>query len=155
MQHRTLEQIATDADILAPPTLSRQARLKRWADLLERQAGHLRPIPEIEFGPRAERDARRADGSPLAVAYTDPMLRAAGLQGDRVGDAAEFFGLSHWQLHHLVCSCHHGRTVERLPMAAHLRGLARRPKALTLGTWSRELTVGVGAAAALTLLAIL
>src|SRR5688500_15401802 len=155
MQYQSMEQIAGSAEILAAPILSRRERLERWAELLEHQPKRMRAIPGVEFGPRPQRNARRADGSPLAVAYADPVLRAAGLQGDRIGDAAAFFGLSHGQLHLLVCSCHHGRTVERLTMAAHPRGLARRPKALTLGIPSRELAVGVGAAAALTLLALL
>jgi hypothetical protein len=59
------------------------------------------------------------------VAYADPLLSAAGLQGDRIGDAAAFFGLSHGQLHLLVCACHHGGTVEPSAAAEYVRALAR------------------------------
>ena len=106
MRYRSVAQLAGEADVLLePPPLSRQARLERWAEALARQPGRLRAVPEVEHGGRRERDARRADGSPLTVAYEDPVLRAAGLGGDTIGDAAAFFGLSHAQLHHLVCSC--------------------------------------------------
>jgi hypothetical protein len=63
------------------------------------------------------------------VAYDDPLLRAAGLRGDTIGDAAEFFGLSHAQLHHLVCYCHHGLTMDPQATAAQVRGLTQRADA--------------------------
>jgi hypothetical protein len=155
MQHRTVEQIEGKADVVAAPVLSRRERLERWADVLEPQPRWLRAIPEIEYGSPFERDARRADDSPLALAHADPVLRAAGLRGDRIGDAAAFFELPHRQLHYLVCSCHHGRTVEPSAMASRLRALARRPKALAFVTSSTELAVGVGIAAALVVAALL
>ena len=57
------------------------------------------------------------------------MLRAAGLRGDTIGDAAEFFGLSHAQLHHLVCYCHHGLAMDPQATAAQVRGLTQRAEA--------------------------
>jgi hypothetical protein len=63
------------------------------------------------------------------VAYEDPLLRAAGLRGDTIGDAADFFGLSHAQLHHLVCYCHHGSTMSPQATAAQVRGLTQRAEA--------------------------
>jgi hypothetical protein len=129
MKYQSMEQIAANAKILGPPALSRQARLERWAQLLERQPELLRAIPDVELGPGPERDARHADGSPLAVAFADPVLRVGGLQGDRIGDAAEFFGLSHRQLHRLVCSCHHGATLAPFAMTggASQGGVDDRP----------------------------
>ena len=130
MRYRSMAQIAGEADVLLePPPLSRQARLERWAEALARQPGRLRAIPEVEHGDRRKRAARRADGSPLTVAYEDPVLRAAGLRGDTVGDAAAFFGLSHAQLHHLVCCCHHGLTMDPRATAAEVRTLTRRAEA--------------------------
>jgi len=127
MQYRSLDQIADDADIrsLGAPCLSRRQRLERWAEVLERRHEPLRTIPDMEYGPREQRALRRADHSLLTVAYEDPLLRAAGLRSDRVGDAAEFFGLSHWRLHVLTCACHHGRTIESWTAAAEIRALAR------------------------------
>jgi hypothetical protein len=130
MRYRSVAQLAGEADVLLePPPLSRQARLERWAEALARQPGRLRAIPEVEHGGRRERAARRADGSPLTVAYEDPVLRAAGLRGDTVGDAAAFFGLSHAQLHHLVCCCHHGLTMDPRATAAEVRAVTRRAEA--------------------------
>ena len=131
MQYRSMEQIASEADIYTMPNLSRRDRLERWAEALARQPAQLRAIPEVEYGPRREREARRADHSPLTVAYDDPLLRAAGLRGDTIGDAAEFFGLSHAQLHHLVCSCHYGLTMDPQATAAQVRGLTQRADACT------------------------
>jgi hypothetical protein len=128
MRYRSVAQLAGEADVLLepPPLLSRQARLERWAEVLACRPGRLRAVPEVEHGGRRERAARRADGSPLTVAYEDPLLRAAGLRGDTIGDAAAFFGLSHAQLHHLVCYCHHGLTMDPRATAAEVRALARR-----------------------------
>jgi hypothetical protein len=39
------------------------------------------------------------------------VLRSAGVRSDRFGDLARFFGLSHWQLHEMVCGCHFGEIV--------------------------------------------
>jgi hypothetical protein len=129
MQYRSMEQIASDADVFTIPSLSRRARLERWAEALARQPAQLRAISDVEYGPRRERDARRADHSPLTVAYEDPVLRSAGLRGDTIGDAAEFFELSHAQLHHLVCFCHHGLTMDPQAAAAQVRSLTQRADA--------------------------
>ena len=129
MQYRSMEQIASEADVFTIPSLSRRDRLERWVEALARQSAQLRAIPEVEYGPRREQDARRADHSPLTVAYEDPVLRSAGLRGDTIGDAAEFFGLSHAQLHHLVCYCHHGLAMDPQATAAQVRGLTQRAEA--------------------------
>src|SRR5690349_9287309 len=127
MLYRSLDQIAAEAEVLpASPELSRRERLERWTELLERAPErHLRALRGIEYGSPQERVASRADGSPLTVAYADPVLRAAGLRGDTAGDAAEFFGLSHEQLHYLLCSCHHGQTVTARTVATQVRALVR------------------------------
>jgi hypothetical protein len=136
MRYRSVAQLAGEAAVLPepPPLSSRQARLERWAEALARQPGRLRAIPEVEHGGRREREARRADGSPLTVAYEDPGLRAAGLRGDTIGDAAAFFGLSHAQLHHLVCCCHHRLTMDPRATAAEVRTLTRRAEACVAST---------------------
>lgn len=149
MKYRTLEQMEHEADVHPGPGLSRRARLERWAELLERQpARRLSAIQGTEFGTRREREAKRADGSPLTVAFDDPVLRAAGLRGDGVGDAVDFFDLSHGEVHRLVCYCHYGLTVSAGTVATRLRALAREAEA---STWSPQRMVvgGVSAAAAL------
>jgi hypothetical protein len=160
MLYRSLDRIAAEADVLAAPDLSaslelsRRKRLERWAELLEREPGRrLRALHGIEYGTPEERIACRADGSPLAVAYADPVLRVAGLEGDTVGDAAEFFGLSHEQLHDLLCFCHHGGTVAASTVAAQVRAFARRGDALAC--WVAGAGLGAALAAGLALVGML
>jgi hypothetical protein len=150
MQHRSVERIAGEADVLTIASLSRRGRLERWAEVLERHPARLRAIPDVEHGGRREREARHVDRSPLTVAYADPVLRAAGLGGDTIGAAAGFFGLSQAQLHHLVCGCRHGPTLEPQVTAAELRALTQRAEACTASILSLAM---VGAAFALLLAA--
>jgi hypothetical protein len=160
MLYRSLDRIATEADVLAAPDLpaspgrSRRERLERWAELLEREPERrLRALHGIEHGTPDERLAYRADGSPLAVAYADPVLRAAGLAGDTVGNAAEFFGLSHGQLHDLLCFCHHGGTVAASTAASQVRTFARQGD--ELACWAAGVGFGAAAVAALALVGTL
>jgi hypothetical protein len=91
MQYRSMEQIPREADIVTMPSLSRRDRLERWVEALARHPA-LRAIPE--YGPRRERNGRRADHSPLTVAYDDPLLRAAGLRGWRLGHRTYAVGVA-------------------------------------------------------------
>jgi predicted protein tyrosine phosphatase len=152
MKYQSLEQIALEADVHPGMGMSRRERLGRWAELLERQPSRrLSTIEGTEFGGRREREAKRADSSPLTVAFEDPILRVEGLRGDRVGDAVEFFDLSHDEVHRLVCYCHHGRTVAPGTVAARVRMLARQDEPATLS--SRGMVIGgLSAAAALGLM---
>src|SRR3954447_15754377 len=150
MLYRSLDRIAAEAEVLAAPDLpaspglSRRERLERWPELLGREPGRrLRALHGIEYGTPYERLTCRADGSPLAVAYADPVLRAAGLEGDTVGDAAEFFDLSHEQLHGLLCFCHHGGTVSASTASAPVRAFARQGDVSAC----RVAGLGLGAAA--------
>jgi hypothetical protein len=152
MKYQSLEQIALEADVHPGMGMSRRERLERWIELLERQPNRrLSTIEGTEFGSRREREAKRSDHSPLTVAFEDPVLRAAGLRGDRVGDAVEFFDLSHREVHRLVCYCHYGRTVSPGTVAAGLRMMAQQNERATLS--SRGMAVGgLSAAAALGLM---
>ena len=160
MLYRSLDRIAAEADFLAAPdppaspVLSRGERLERWAELLEREPERRLPaLHGIEYGTPEERLAYRADGSPLSVAYADPVLRAAGLEGDTVGDAAEFFGLSHEQLHDLLCFCHHGGTVSASTAAVQVRAFARQGD--MAACWVAGVGLGAAAVAVLALVGML
>jgi hypothetical protein len=152
MKYQSLEQIALEADVHAGMGMSRRDRLERWAELLERQPWRrLSTIEGTEFGSRREREAKRSDDSPLTVAFEDRVLRDEGLRGDRVGDAVEFFDLSHDEAHRLVCYCHHGQTVAPGTVAARVRAMARQKERATLS--SRGMVIGgLSAAAALGLM---
>jgi len=121
MEHKHLDQLRSVADI-QPRPLSRQQRLERWIDLLERDPMRcLNTLGEIEYKPPAERARIREDNSPLSVAYEDPILRADGLESDRLGDAMRYFALSDGQAHYALCSCLSGGTMEAATCAKRLR----------------------------------
>jgi hypothetical protein len=110
MEYRTFDQLRRVADVHAEQrSMSRRERLERWAELLGREPSRrLRSLGEIEFKTKEERQVMRADGSPLTVAFHDPILRAEGLASDRLGDAVSFFQLTDGQAHRLLCSCMNG-----------------------------------------------
>jgi hypothetical protein len=110
MKKIPLERLAATATIVesgqAPAT--RRQRLDRWRDLLLAEPERLlRPLWRLEHRKGEDRVACRADNSPIAIAWADPVLRAAGLAGDTVGHAEAFFDLSSRQSHYLLCDCHY------------------------------------------------
>lgn len=160
MEYKTLEQLAGEADLRLEPAfiskpLTKHERLERWAMLLARQPERqLSSVEEIEYGTPQQQRAKRADDSALSVAFADPVLREQGLQSDRVGDAADFFELSHWEIHQLVCSCHYGRTMSAGTAAMRVRAMAQRAQPRTVPRGGL-IAAGVSAAAVGLLLAIL
>ena len=126
MQHRDIDQVRSFADIqpVSPPVMNRGERLGRWAELLEGDPNRpLSTLGEIELASPAERPMMRADNSPLTVAFEDPVLLAAGLKSDRLGDALAFFEISENEAHYIMCSCIHGRTMSAGTAAARIRNL--------------------------------
>lgn len=127
MEHRPVEQLRLVADVRTNEHsfLSRRERLERWAECLAADpTRRLKSLGEIEFTPKAERYALRADNSPLTVAFQDPVLRAEGLQSDQLGEAMAFFELSERQAHRLLCSCMNGWSMEAGPAARKVHKLA-------------------------------
>ena len=84
MKHQTLDQLHAIAEVQSDPThpaLTRSQRLERWADLLERQPDRcLRALTGTEYQPASVRDTMRSAGSPITVAFEDPILRTDGLK---------------------------------------------------------------------------
>jgi hypothetical protein len=132
MQYRTLEQTRKVAVVHAElrRTMSREDCLERWAKVLERRGGLIQALPATEFVPWRERRQMRADGSALSVALTDPVLRAAGLSGDRYEDGVAFFGLREEEAHLILCSCYAGETSSAMEVAARVRLTATAPRVL-------------------------
>jgi hypothetical protein len=127
MEHRTSAELKGVADVIHPQKLSKKELLERWALALEQRRGdRLRTLRETEYKPVKEQSALRQENSPLTVAFEDPVLRSAGLANDTFGEVARFFGLSHWQLHEVVCNCHFGETVASEAVAARVRRLSGR-----------------------------
>lgn len=152
MEYKPVEQLRTLADlhVAAPACLTRRERLERWAEVLEREPdARLRALGEIEFQPRHARPLMRADGSPLTVAYADPVLRAAGLRGDTLGDAMLFFGLSERQGHRLLCSCMNGWSVSADRAAAQIRRIGNPDLRVRIAAWAVGAVAAAGAPALL------
>ena len=151
MQHKSRDQIRDVVEMLPSylraGLLSKRERLETWAEALEREGGRrLRTLFEIEYAPTAKRTGLRADDSPLSVAFSDPRLRAEGLAGDTIGDAAAFFGVSERELHNIVCFCHSGETMSAETAAARVRTVAARETEHNPSRASRAFVVGVTAA---------
>ena len=113
MEYKTVRQLEDVAEVTPEGlALSRSQRLERWAELLEREPDRkLNTFFETEYESDDERAVLRRDGSPISVAFADPVLRAAGLENDSYGEAKEFFDVSDWELHRMVCYCHYGGAV--------------------------------------------
>ncbi|MBZ9848281.1 hypothetical protein LB565_09835 [Mesorhizobium sp. CA14] len=127
MKHQTsyeLQSVAVVDRLGLVPLATRAQRIERWAELLDRNPLRcLSALTGTEYVDPEVRERVRADGSPLTVAFDDPLLRAAGLQSDTYGEAKRFFELSDWQLHDVVCSCHAGATMQASWAAARVRRL--------------------------------
>jgi hypothetical protein len=127
MEHRPLSELSSVADLKpssSVPVLSKRERLDRWAELLEREPERmLATLEEIEWKPKAERRALRADNSALAVAFADPVLRTSGLASDRFGDAVSFFQITEHEAHVILCSCHGGESMRAEEAARRVRGI--------------------------------
>jgi hypothetical protein len=132
MEHKPLEEIRSAATVIsATPLLQdrrelRRARLERLATVLERHEEPLSLFSRVEYLDTAARSLLRTDGSPLTIAYRDPVLRAQGLASDRMGDGMAFFGLSARQAHSLLCDCHSVGPATGRSMAARVRAIARQ-----------------------------
>ncbi len=137
MEHKPVETLRGVAEVreFKQGFLSRRERLERWAELLERQPKRrLRSLGEIEFTPEEKRPELRSDESPITVAFEDPVLRADGLKGDRLGDAMEYFDLSERSAHRLLCSCMNGWSMEAGVTARKVQRIANPDHRLMLFT---------------------
>lgn len=128
MEHKsldTLRSVATLHELPEIPLRTRAEKLERWAQVLEREPKRLvRTLHQIEFAPASERPGARVDGSALALAAQDPVLRAAGLADDSFGEATRFFDLNEDEAHRLLCSCLNGHAVEGGTLARQVRSIA-------------------------------
>ncbi|WP_293858613.1 hypothetical protein [uncultured Alsobacter sp.] len=127
MEYKSVEQLRDLADVRVSEKqpMTRRQRLERWAELLEQDPERrLRSLGEIELKAPSERPLMRAPDSPIAVAFADPMLRAEGLAGDRLGDAMTFFEISEDDAHRLMCSCMNGWSMASGKVGKSVRRIA-------------------------------
>lgn len=123
MEHRTFEQLQRLGTVAAGyPIMSRDERLERWAVLLDHVSDNrLSTLRETEYQTETTRNSMRADNTPISTAFSDPILRAAGLESDTYGAAKRFFEISDSQLHDAICYCHFGATVTGAEAAYNVR----------------------------------
>jgi hypothetical protein len=118
---------------------SRSERLRRWSKLLEDHPEPLATLEGTEHYSGNVRDRMSKPGSALSVAFADPLLRSAGLEGETYGAAKRFFQLTDGQLHYIVCHCHVGSqmsgraTARRVRCADPEAGLFGRVRRLLCG----------------------
>jgi hypothetical protein len=138
VKRRTIEEIAKVArverlDAPAPQWIVRRRRLERLASLLEAHRAPVRLFMTMECYRKKERLALRHSGSPLSVAFSDPLFRQEGLAGDTVGDGVAFFHLSMREAHGLLCDCGYGGFAQMMVPISQL--VARRARSLA-ARWS-------------------
>jgi hypothetical protein len=125
MKQQTLDQLRSIADVRDEPVhevMSRTQRLERWAELLEKNPHRaLTALGGTEYMPLDMRHLMRSDGSPITIAYDDPLLRAEGMQNDTYGEAKRFFQLKDRHLHEIVCDCRAGSVMQASRAARHVR----------------------------------
>ena len=99
MKRKTVDELKGVAEIHGPQ-MTKQQRLVRWADLLDRQANRiLTSLMEVEYAPPRERAEMRVGNSALSVAFEDPVLRAEGLKSDKLlAEAFCLLGLREFSL---------------------------------------------------------
>lgn len=125
MKHQTLEQLKVVAEVHPDqirPVLTRTERLERWAALLEKDPDRrLATLHGTEYQPEERRQSMRSAGSPITVAFQDPVLKGDGMANDTYGEAKRFFELTDWQLHNIVCHCHVGESMRAATAASRVR----------------------------------
>jgi len=130
MKYMPLEDIKLEAKVSPvlreTPRTRRRRRLERLATLLERHHGTVNLLSGIEYTTYSARLRLRADDSPLALAYSDPLLRQEGLDGDTLGDAVIFFDLAQGEAHHLFCDCHYPIPTRSEMVGARARSVAAK-----------------------------
>ncbi len=127
MKHQPIHEIDALADVaqVQGATLSRRERLERWADLLSCDPHRrLDALSRVEFYAERECALLRGENTPISVALADPVFRAAGLQGDTLGDARAFFELSAAEAHYLLCDCHFVGQMDGEGVAHRIRNVA-------------------------------
>jgi hypothetical protein len=147
MEHATVNNLKRSAKVTlfpaTPSKMSRRERLERWATILEQYKGSLRPLIGIEYLSNQERALLRDAGTPLTVAFHDPVLREEGLASDRLGDGTAFFGLTNRQAHRLLCHCNYHDSMTAAEVAARVRSVANQ---ITLREFWHRIRSTIGAA---------
>ncbi|HWK65028.1 MAG TPA: hypothetical protein VNS34_08815 [Rhizobiaceae bacterium] len=129
MKHQIPDEIIATSELIPlitePAKLFRWERLNLWADALERHHGQLSALRRLEYLSPDELRTYRGANTPLTIAFDEPALRTAGLSGDSLGDAMDFFELTERDAHRLLCDCHYHGAMTGSGLARRIRGHAR------------------------------
>jgi hypothetical protein len=130
LSKREVEQLSTAAVLSIPGAsviMSRQERLFRFAKVVSKHEGPIYIYHRLEFVPPDDyRKLPKHPHSPFGIAYADPILKAAGLEGPGVDHAAKFFELNPVDLHSFSCDC--GGAISGTEMAARIEHVAIAPR---------------------------
>lgn len=118
--------------------LTRREKMLRWSDLIRQQQSPMHLFHDMErwsleklSSPMRVLWGGEPGPNAFTVASTDPAFKAAGLKGDSVSDAVEFFELSQDELHEFSCDC--GGDISNAQMAERVGRLADRGPPSLLG----------------------
>lgn len=140
MKYERLDELVSKAAIFSSQDegrkLTHRERIERWAMLLDQHQGGLVPFMRTEYLNEEARRALRADNSPLALAFSDPILRGDGLSNDTLGEGKAYFGLSERTAHRLLCDCHYSGSMTGKQVASRLRSAAAPGLAERLWGWA-------------------
>ena len=129
MKHQIPDEIIATSELIplidVSAKLSCWDRLNLWADALERHHGQLSALRRLEYLSPDELRTYRGANTPLTIAFDEPALRAAGLCGDSLGDAMDFFELTDRDAHRLLCDCHYHGAMTGSGLARRIRRHAR------------------------------
>lgn len=122
-----LQRLQTDFPVTEErKPLTRQERLLRWADLVEKAPRLLGLYHRLEYQSQAQLDRLQVDdhNSALALAVKDDVFQKDGLTDKTVGGAQRYFELSTSDLHEFSCDC--GGHISNTNQAGRIRGIAVR-----------------------------
>ena len=134
MKHNTLNRLdeAGDMHAVGKVAMSRQEHLERWALLLGREPTRvLNSLEGTEYREGEVQARMRCADSPISVAFADSVLRVEGLKDDTYGEARQFFDLSDWELHNIVCYCNFGVAMTAGTVASRVRSSIKNGQAST------------------------
>lgn len=130
MQYLSLDDLTKVAHVLPaksqPPWARRRERLRRLADLLDDKDTTVDLFWRSELAACKSWENLRKDRSVFALASQDCVFRKQGLAGDRLGDAAAFFGLSRRHIIQVASNDYVSATSTSKVTARQVRSLANR-----------------------------
>lgn len=132
MKHISSEELLASVPVPKKEPMSRENKIRRWADLVLSYPNALRLMHSLEYWNSLQLQQKvRGTGSAMELAAADPILVSEGLNKDAsFTDIMNFFEISQAQLHEFSCDCggiiDNDRQAERIArLAAPQTGMPR------------------------------